>query len=147
MGVTCQLVRVGCADLPAVRTMPFGVLDVIDWDHPTDRWVDLDQAWSHLMTAFETDEVLVGALRPGDPVFDESEAGGQVVMLAEPDLVRSVADALDEFQRVELPSSWRERWRREPGVDAGYLEMNLDLLRQFYRRAEAAGEAVAVVIG
>ena len=54
MGITCKLVRLGPDEASAIRAEPIDVLDLIDWDHPTDRWLDLDEpAWRGLLAAFE----------------------------------------------------------------------------------------------
>ena len=79
---------------------------------------------------------------------DESEQGGQTIMLADPDLVVAVADALATFDPAGLIPRGRSRRRRlDPGMDPEYLAAHLEVLRDCYRRAAADGEAVAVVIG
>ena len=103
------------------------------------------------MLAFEAhdrrDSTLLGALIPGPPLFDESEQGGQTIMLADPDLVVTVADALARFDPAELFPR-RRSWRgRDPGMDPEYLAAHLEVLRDCYRRAAADRDAVAVVIG
>lgn len=144
MGITCQLVRLRPAEVAAIRTEPIDVLDLIDWDEPSDRWIDIDQAWIGLLEAF--DGSLAPALLPGEPLFDESEHGGQTILLADPDLVRSSAHAMDRLDPTGL-SPRRSRWRRRSEIDVGYLTAHFDALRDCYRRAAADGEAIAVVIG
>lgn len=56
----------------------------------------------------------MAAFLPGEPLFDESEQRGDMIMLAEPALVRSVADALDAFDHPDLSPPLRRRWRRQP---------------------------------
>lgn len=141
MGITCQLVRLDPGELAALRREPIDVLGFIDRDQPTDRWADLDQAWLGLMAAFETEarsDTLVQAIIPGRPAFDESAAGGQTVSFADPELVRTVAGALTGLDGAVLAGA---------GVDAGYVGPYLDRLRDFYRRAAAERQAVAVIIG
>ena len=146
MAVTCQLVRVGPTELPAIRTEPVNVLELVDGEESGDRWADLDQAWEGLFDAFEAGGDRLGdVLFPSAPVADESEHGGPIVMLGEPDVVRSVAEALDGFQ-----PGWRRRrrWPRpDPKMEPEYLQAHLEVARDFYRRAAAAGDAIAVIIG
>ncbi len=142
MGITCQLVRLRPAEVAAIRTEPMDVLDLIDWDEPSDRWVDLDQAWTGLLDTFSGDGSVAAALLPGEPLFDD---GGQTILLADPDLVRSSAVALDGLDPADLTPR-RSRWRRRPETDVGYLTDHFDALRDCYRRAAADGEAIAVVI-
>ena len=134
MGITCQLVRLDPGALAAIRGTPIDVLGFVDWDQPTDRWIDLDQAWLGLLGAFEAQaraDTLVQALLPGPPAFDESAAGGQTVTFADPQLVRTVAGALTGFD----------------GSDLDLLGPHLERLRDFYRLAASERQAVAVVIG
>jgi ABC-type amino acid transport substrate-binding protein len=141
MGVTCQLVRLDPAELPAIRSDPIEVIGLIEWDAPSDRWIDLDQAWLMLLAVFEAQpraDTLVRAVLPGPPAFDESASGGQTVTFVDPDLVRLVAGALGGLDGAAIEGT---------GVDAAYLSAHLDVLRDFYRRAAAARQAVAVVIG
>lgn len=141
MGITCQLVRLDPAELATARQEPIGVLGFLDWDQPTDRWTDLDQAWLGLLAAFEAQprsDTLVQAILPGPPAFDESAAGGQTVTFADPEVVRIVAGALTGLDGSVLAGT---------GVDAGYVGGYLDELRDFYQRAAAARQAVAVIIG
>ena len=148
--MTCKLVRLGPDEVSGVRAEAIDVLDLIDWDHPTDRWLDLDEpAWMGLLAAFEAHDrgdSLTAAFLPGKPLFDESD-GRDMIMLAEPALVRSVADALDAFDPAEVSPPPRRRWRRQPRIDLDDLAPDLDELRNCYRRAAADGEAIAVVIG
>ena len=58
MAVTCQLVRLGPTELPAIRSAPVDVLDLVDREEPGGRWVDLDQAWEGLFDAFEAGDAI-----------------------------------------------------------------------------------------
>ena len=151
MSVTCQLVPLRHDEVQAVRSDPIAVGDLIDWDEPSDRWVDLDQAWGGLVLAFEAhdrrDTTLLGALIPGPPLFDESEQGGQTIMLADADMVGAVADALERFDPAQLFPRRRSWRRRAPAMEPEYLADHLEVLLDCCRRAAADGEAVAVVIG
>jgi hypothetical protein len=146
MGITCQLVRLDPGELTAVRKQPIDVLGFIDWDQPTDRWADLDQAWLGLLAAFESQprsDTLVQAILPGPPAFDESAAGGQTVTFADPELVRTVAGALTGLDGAVLDGAVLAG----AAVDTGYVSPYLNELREFYRRAAAGRQAVAVIIG
>ncbi len=147
MGISCHLVRLRETEVPAIRAEPIDILDYLDEDQPAGRWVDLDQAWMGLLAVFGPhdgpEDSLMRALIPDEPIFDESDSGGHTVMLAEPALVRVVADALDAFDR----DAFAKRQSDGPTMDPDYLAGHFDPLRACYRQAADGGETIAVVIG